>query len=80
MCEILGFEPLYIGNEGKLLVIVSDNDADLVLKTMKNHPMGKDSEIIGEVIKEDKNLVYLRTYIGGKRILNMPTGELLPRI
>lgn len=80
MCEILGFDPLYIANEGKLLVIVSEKDSQKVLGTMKKHPMSKDAQIIGEVIKEDKNAVFLKTDIGGTRLLNMPAGELLPRI
>lgn len=80
MCEMLGFEPLYIANEGKLVVIVDENDADKVLEIMRNNPMGADASIIGEVIDDNKNKVYLKTEIGGTRILNMPEGELLPRI
>lgn len=80
MCEILGLEPLYIANEGKLVVIVDENDADKVLEAMKSNPMGTDAKIIGEVINDNKNKVYLKTEIGGTRILNMPEGELLPRI
>ena len=80
MCEILGLEPLHIANEGKLVVIVEENDADKVLKTMRNNPMGVDAIIIGEVIDDNKSKVYLKTEIGGTRILNMPEGELLPRI
>lgn len=80
MCEILGFDPLYIANEGKLVLIVSDKDSQKVLQTMRKNPMGKDAEIIGEVIEDDKNAVFLKTDIGGTRLLNMPAGELLPRI
>lgn len=80
MCEILGLEPLYMANEGKVVIIVGEEDADKVLEIMKKDPMGKDAQIIGEVIKDNNEVVYLKTEIGGTRILNMPAGELLPRI
>ncbi|WZL72497.1 hydrogenase expression/formation protein HypE [Clostridiaceae bacterium 35-E11] len=80
MCEILGFDPLYIANEGKVVVIVAEEDAKQVLEVMKKHPMGQGAQIIGEVIKNEKNAVFLRTDIGGTRLLNMAVGELLPRI
>lgn len=80
MCEILGFEPLYIANEGKVVLIVAEEDAKKVLEIMKKDPMGKDAQIIGEVIEDNNSVVYLKTEIGGTRILNMPVGELLPRI
>lgn len=80
MCEILGFEPLYIANEGKVVLIVAEEDAKKVLEIMKKDPMGKDAQIIGEIIENDNSVVYLKTEIGGTRILNMPVGELLPRI
>ncbi|WBW95806.1 hydrogenase expression/formation protein HypE [Oceanirhabdus sp. W0125-5] len=80
MCEILGLEPLYIANEGKVVLIVGEEDSEEVLKVMKEHPKGKDAQIIGEVIEDDTHNVYLKTEIGGTRIVNMPTGELLPRI
>ncbi len=80
MCEILGLEPLYIANEGKVVIIVAEEDAQKVLGIMRKDPMGKDAQIIGEVIEDENALVYLKTEIGGTRILNMPVGELLPRI
>ena len=80
MCEILGFEPLYIANEGKVVVIVGEEDAQKVLEIMKKDPMGKDAQIIGEVIEDHHAAVYMETDIGGTIILNMPVGELLPRI
>jgi hydrogenase expression/formation protein HypE len=80
MCEILGLEPSYIANEGKVVIIVGEEDAQSVLEIMKKDPMGEDAEIIGEVIEDDNALVYLKTEIGGTRILSMPVGELLPRI
>jgi len=79
-CEILGFDPLYVANEGKLICIVSDKDAHKVLKAMKSNHLGKDAVIIGEVIEGDKTNLYLKTYLGARKILRMAQGELLPRI
>ena len=80
MCDILGMDPLFIANEGKLVVIVDKNDADNVLSIMKKNPVGKASVLLGEVINDGKNKLYLKTNIGGKRIINMPEGEILVRI
>lgn len=79
-CEILGIDPLYVANEGKLISIVSKEDASKVLKVMKDNPAGKDAEIIGEVIDDKKSNLYLKTSLGGRKILNMARGEILPRI
>jgi len=78
--EILGLDPLYVANEGKCLVLVPREHADMVLSTMKKHPYGKHSEIIGEVTSENPGRVLLKTRVGGTRILSMLTGEQLPRI
>jgi len=80
LCEILGFDPLYMANEGKLIAIVSKNSAGNILSKMKKHITGKDARIIGEVRKEKGKRVYLETRSGGARILDMITGEQLPRI
>lgn len=79
-CEILGFDPLYVANEGKLIAIVSAADADIILSAMKSHPAGKDSAIIGEVTEQHPSMVILHTTIGGERVVDMITGEQLPRI
>ena len=79
-CEILGLDPLYIANEGKVLVFVPKADADKVLNAMKSHPLGKESSIIGSVTAENKNLVIMKTMIGSSRIVDMISGEQLPRI
>lgn len=79
-CELLGLDPLYIANEGKLVCFVSPEDADNLLNVMRTHPLGKDSEIIGEVVNEHKGKVVLKTSIGTKRILDLHTVEQLPRI
>lgn len=80
MCEILGLDPLFIANEGKVVVIVDKNDADNVLNIMRQNPVGKDSVLLGEAIKDGKNKLYLKTKIGGRRIINMSEGEILVRI
>ncbi len=79
-CEILGLDPLYIANEGKMIVVVKKDKAKEVLKAMQLHPLGKDSAIIGDVISEKSGLVQLLTQLGTSRIIDMPVGEQLPRI
>lgn len=79
-CEILGLDPLYVANEGKLVVVASKEKADAVLNAMRAHPLGKDAAIIGEVVSENPRMVSMQTGIGGWRIVDMPVGELLPRI
>ena len=79
-CEILGLDPLYSANEGKLICIVDSNDSKKVLEAMKKNPLGKDAKEIGEVIDKNSKDVYLRTSLGSTKILQMTTGEILPRI
>jgi len=79
-CELLGLDPLYIANEGKLLAIVAAEDVDNVLKAMRANKYGKNSCVIGEVTAEHPGRVLMNTSIGGTRIVDMLTGEQLPRI
>jgi hydrogenase expression/formation protein HypE len=79
-CEMLGLDPLYVANEGKVLVMVAPEDADQVLYKMRQHPLGRDSCIIGRVVSEHPGRVVLHTGIGGRRIVDMLSGEQLPRI
>ncbi len=79
-CEILGLDPLYVANEGKLLAFVSPEDSDAALTTMRNHPLGKDARMIGEVVPDHRGAVVLKTRIGGSRVVDMLSGEQLPRI
>ncbi len=79
-CELLGFDPLYVANEGKLVAIVAPNDAGKILAKMKRNNYGADASIIGEVIAEHKGKVILKTRLGASRIVDMLSGELLPRI
>ena len=79
-CEILGLDPLYVANEGKLVVFVPKNDAKRVLDEMRVHPAGRESVIIGEVVSDHPGLVVMTTQIGGSRVVDMLSGEQLPRI
>jgi hydrogenase expression/formation protein HypE len=79
-CEILGFDPLYVANEGKCLAIVAPEIADAVLETMRCHPQGREAAIIGEVVDDHPGRVTLRSRVGGLRVVEMMSGEQLPRI
>lgn len=79
-CEILGFDPLYVANEGKCLAIVSPDRAASVLAAMRSQPLGEKSAVIGEVVEDHPGRVYLRSRIGGMRVVDMLSGEQLPRI
>jgi hydrogenase expression/formation protein HypE len=79
-CEILGLDPLYVANEGKLVAIVSTEAADAILESMRAHPLGRDAVIIGEAVSEHPGLVRMETGVGGSRILDVMFGEQLPRI
>jgi hydrogenase expression/formation protein HypE len=79
-CEILGLDPLYVANEGKLVAFVPAEHSEKVLNAMKTHPLGKESVEIGEVLETNPGSVLLKTRIGGTRIVDMLSGEQLPRI
>lgn len=79
-CEILGLDPLYVANEGKLLAFIPPSDAEKVLSAMKKHPLGKEASIIGKVVADHPGTVVMRTAIGGSRVVDMLSGEQLPRI
>ena len=79
-CEILGLDPLYVANEGKLLAIVAAQDVDLVLSAMKSHPLGQDAAVIGEVTSDHPGFIMMKTRVGGTRVVDMLSGEQLPRI
>ena len=80
LCEFLGLDPLYIANEGKMLAFVGKEDAQEVLKAMKNNKFGQDSRIVGKVSEKKDGLVVLNTSLGTKRMLDLQYGEQLPRI
>jgi hydrogenase expression/formation protein HypE len=80
ICEILGFDPLFLANEGKMILFCPKSDADKVLTIMRNHKHGQNAAVIGMVSDIGKGRVVLKTCIGGERIVDLPTGELVPRI
>ncbi len=79
-CEILGLDPLYVANEGKMLAVVPETFADLVLETMRSHPLGKNAAIIGRGVAGHPGTVVMKSRIGGTRVVDMLSGEQLPRI
>lgn len=79
-CEILGLDPLYVANEGKMIVCVAKQSAEKVLQAMRDHPLGEESVIIGNVKKDKAGLVTMQTPIGAWRIVDTLVGEQLPRI
>ncbi|MBY5926174.1 MULTISPECIES: hydrogenase expression/formation protein HypE [unclassified Halomonas] len=80
MCEILGLDPLYLANEGKLVAVVPADRADAALAALKRHPLGRDASVIGHAYSGKPGRVTLRTLFGGQRIVDMLVGEQLPRI
>ena len=79
-CEMLGIDPLSIGNEGKVVIACVPEMADEVVKTLRNHPLGKNAAVIGHAVESNVPRVIMRTEIGGKRIIEPPTGDPVPRI
>jgi len=79
-CEMLGLDPLYVANEGKLVAICSAEDAPRLLEAMRAHPLGKDAAIIGAVRDDPNRFVQMTTSFGGRRNVDWLTGEQLPRI
>jgi hydrogenase expression/formation protein HypE len=79
-CEMLGLDPLYVANEGKLLAVVAAELAPKILQRMQSHPLGRDSRMIGQVLEAPQGMVLMKTTIGGTRIVDTLFGEQLPRI
>jgi hydrogenase expression/formation protein HypE len=79
-CEILGIDPMYVANEGKLIAVVPAAEADAVLEAMRGHEHGRDAAIIGGVVADHPGLVAMKMGLGAERIVDMPVGEQLPRI
>jgi hydrogenase expression/formation protein HypE len=79
-CEFLGLDPLYVANEGKLVAICTENDAETLLSAMHKHPLGAQAAIIGSVHEDPQHFVQMATALGGKRIVDWLTGDQLPRI
>jgi hydrogenase expression/formation protein HypE len=79
-CELLGLDPLYVANEGKLVAIVAPEATDRVLKAMREHALGSQAAVIGTVTDSHRGLVTLRTALGTTRVVDMLAGDQLPRI
>ena len=80
MCELLGFDPLYIANEGKVILVAPEKDGAMILEIMHKNILGGESSIIGRVVQDHPGKVVLKTTTGGKRIIDVLTGDQLPRI
>jgi len=79
-CEMLGLDPLYVANEGKLVAVVPEPEAERVVDAMRAHPLGRNATLIGDVVVEHPGRVVLKSAVGGERIVRMLAGEQLPRI
>jgi hydrogenase expression/formation protein HypE len=79
-CELLGLDPVYVANEGKLIAVVPPEESDRALEAMRAHPLGRDAALIGAVMSEHPGIVVLRSRVGGDRVVTMLAGEQLPRI
>lgn len=79
-CELLGLDPLYVANEGKLVAICAPDAGDALLSALRAHPLGSEAAIIGQVLADDQCFVQMQTRLGGRRMVDWLTGEQLPRI
>ena len=79
-CEMLGLDPLYVANEGKLIAVVPQADAGRILQVMRDHPLGRDAALIGTVVADHPGMVLMKSVVGGERVVTMLAGEQLPRI
>ncbi len=79
-CEMLGLDPLYVANEGKLLAVVPPDEAEPLLAVMRRHPLGQNAAIVGQVVADHRGMVVMQSLVGGQRVVTMLAGEQLPRI
>jgi hydrogenase expression/formation protein HypE len=79
-CEMLGLDPLYVANEGKLIAVIPAEATERVLAAMRRHPLGRDAAEIGEVVDDHAGMVVMESLVGGERVVTMLAGEQLPRI
>ena len=80
VCDLLGFDPLEMANEGKLIAIVRHDESEKILAAMRAHPLGKEARIIGRTTEAPAKKVVIKTLLGAIRLVDMPTGALVPRI
>ena len=79
-CELLGLDPLYVANEGKLIAVVAPESAQAIVAAMRSHPLGADAAVIGRITAAHPGMVTMRTHFGTSRIVDMLAGDQLPRI
>jgi hydrogenase expression/formation protein HypE len=79
-CEMLGLDPLYVANEGKLIAVVPPEEAEGLVAVMQAHPLGRNAAIIGQVVADHPGMVTMRSLVGGERVVTLLSGEQLPRI
>ena len=79
-CELLGLDPLYVANEGKLVAVCAPEDARRLVAAMRSHPLGREAAEIGEVTEDAQHFVQMQTAFGGARMVDWLAGEQLPRI
>jgi hydrogenase expression/formation protein HypE len=80
LCEVLGFDPCFLANEGKVLIVAGEDEYETIISVLRSHPLGKEASVIGKVTGSHKGTVILNTKNGGRRILDVPSGIQLPRI
>lgn len=79
-CEMLGLDPLYVANEGKLIAVVPAEDAERLLAVMRGHPLGRNTTVIGRIVEDHPGMVVMQSLVGGERVVTLLAGEQLPRI
>ncbi|MBI3857007.1 MAG: hydrogenase expression/formation protein HypE, partial [Planctomycetes bacterium] len=79
-CEILGLDPLYVANEGKFVAVVSAAESEKLVGTLREHPLGRNAAVVGEILPDGAGIVRSKSRIGGERIVSLLAGEPLPRI
>jgi hydrogenase expression/formation protein HypE len=79
-CEMLGLDPLYVANEGKVVAVVPADDADRLLSLVRSHPLGRNAAIIGRIVEDHPGMVVMKSLVGGERVVTLLAGEQLPRI
>jgi hydrogenase expression/formation protein HypE len=79
-CEMLGFDPMYVANEGKLIAVVPAEDTGKLLEVMRGHPLGRNAALIGNVVADHPGMVVMKSLVGGERVVTLLAGEQLPRI
>jgi hydrogenase expression/formation protein HypE len=80
LCEVLGFDPLYLANEGKIIIVADENDSPKIISLLRSHVSGKNSSVIGDITDKKNGSIIIETSGGGRRILDLPSGIQLPRI